>query len=399
MLKAITFLFIFFLAGTAFRCSQPERVSELDFRGVEVYGNAGNMWARVPADIDGDGLLDIVFTDNNAYGGWLGWLQSEPEMEDWALYLIADSTTVGATLAGGDIAAADINGSGKTDIVSFLHPGEWDQADAPSQIYWFENPNWTAHHIGEAPAFVKDVEVADFNADGRPDLALITFERNSFQVFAQDEEGWYEAVNMTVPNLHEGMAAGDIDGDGYPDIATNGYWIKSPGADLRESWVLQSIDEKWHNQTGDWARNATKVFCADIDGDGRREVFISHSESKGYPLSYYKLLDASGNTWEEVVIDYIDGCHSLQVADFNGDGLPDVLAGENQMRWNNEVAPVNIYLNTGDHRTFTKVTITEGGCYNCLAADLAGNGRPDIIRLSGHSATQLEVWINETSQP
>lgn len=377
------------------QCRQHTNVSDVVFEKATVYSNAENMWARTAADVNGNGIADIVVTNNNAYGGWLGWFETSDDLQEWILHIIADSTVMGETFAGGDIATADFNEDGKTDVIGLLHPGEWRASNQPTKIYWFENPGWDAHYIGEAPAFVKDVTVADFNNNGKPEIAVITFEHNSLQVFELGDDIWHEILNMTIPNLHEGMDAGDIDGDGFIDIATNGYWLKSPGKDLSQPWQFFTIDKKWNTQDGDWQRNATKVFCADIDRDGKAEVFISHSESKGYPISYYKLENAASNSWKEVVIDSIDGCHTLQVFDFNGDGFYDILAGENKMRWGNEIAPVNLYLNMSDNLTFRKQNLTNEGCYNCIAADLKGNGKPDIIRTAGHSSNVIEVWINK----
>ena len=377
-------------------CAAPAPVEKPDFVVKTAWDQAEMMWARTAADISGNGINDIVVSNGNAFGGWIGWFETAADLSEWTLHIICDSATIGGTIAGGDIATGDFNNNGKTDIVAFVHPGEWENSNAPTTVYWLENPCWTPHYVGEVPAFAKDVEVADFNNDGRYEIAVITFDRNSLQVFKQGEEGWYEVLSMVVPNLHEGMATGDIDGDGYIDIATNGYWLRSPGGDLTGEWELYNIDPKWNNQEGDWQRNATKVFCADIDNDGRAEVFISHSESRGYPVSYYKLIDLGSNTWEEIVIDTIDGCHTLQVFDFNGNGYKDILAGQNSMRWDDDVAPVNLYLNSGDNLTFTKVTLTGEGCYNCIAADLAGNGFYDIIRTAGHGSEVLEIWINLT---
>jgi hypothetical protein len=388
------------LAIFTVNCTSPNQNPEKAvFETRIAFEAATHMWARTAADINGNGIKDIVVTNNNAHGGWLGWLETSADLSRWTLHIIADSLTMGGTFAGGDIATGDFNRNGKTDVIGIMHPGEWRAGGAPSRIYWFENPGWTPHFIGTASAFVKDVEVADFNRNGRLEVVVITFESNSLQIFAQrEDDSWYEALNMVIPNLHEGMATGDIDGDGYPDIATNGYWLRSPGSNIDGEWTLFNIDPRWNTQTGDWQRNATKVFCADITRNGRAEVFISHSESMDYPVSYYTLLDAEKNQWEEFIIDTIHGCHTLQVVDFNNNGYLDILAGENKMRWNHDFAPVNIYLNSGDGRTFVKQTITGDGCYNCLAADLEDNGYYDIIRTAGHGSEVMEILINRTNR-
>jgi len=64
----------------------------------------------------------------------------------------------------------------------------------------------------------------------------------------------------------------------------------------------------------------------DCDGDGRAEVFISHSERAGYPVSWYRAEDPREGPWvEHVVAEEFIAAHTLQVFDFNGNGHYDVL--------------------------------------------------------------------------
>jgi hypothetical protein len=395
-MKPTSFLFIFIVLFSL--CTPTDKLSEPTFDNVTFSNQASNWWARHLSDLDGDGIKEIVLQNNNAYGGWLGYLSAPDDSlkRKWELTLIADTLALNGTFAAGDMQTADVDNDGDVDVFGFVHGGEWESTD-PTRIYWFENPSWEPSYIGQAPAFVKDVEAADFNDDGKIDLTVITFDHNSLQVFTRNDTGWMEAVNKSLINLHEGMAVGDIDGDGYTDIATNGYWLKSPGDNISDDWMVQSIDEVWHNQDGDWSRNATKNYCADIDGDGQDEVFISHSERKNYPVAMYDLTDVSNNVWEKFIIDTIDACHTLQVRDFNNDGLLDILAGENQMRWSEDdpVDPVNIYLNKGNGVEFEKLNLTNDGIYNGLSGDIDNDQDMDILRLPGHSAEELEGWFNK----
>lgn len=394
-MKSISMLtFLLVLVTT---CTPPEKSINLDYEKTVISNQASNWWARTMADLNGNGIMEIVLQDNNAYGGWLGYLSAPADSihGEWDITIIADTLTLNGTFASGDIETADVDNDGDIDVFGFVHEGEWE-SNGPTQIFWFENPSWQPSYIGQAPSFVKDVEATDFNNDGKIDITVITYNENSFQVFAQNDTGWFEASNITIPNLHEGMAVGDIDGDGFTDIATNGYWLKSPGRGISDEWLLQSIDETWYNQEGDWSKNATKNFCADIDEDGLSEVFISHSERMDYPVVWYDLIDPAKNVWEHHIIDTIDACHTLQVFDFDNDGDLDVLAGENQMRWSDQdtIDPVNLYLNKGKGLEFEMLNLTNNGIYNGITGDVDDDTDIDFIRLPGHSHEQLEIWLN-----
>ena len=369
---------------------------------VRVISDKADMWwARALADINGDGLLDIALQNNNARGGWLGWLEAQRDLTGWKQHIIAKTAPGGETFACGDLDAGDIDNDGDIDIFAFAHPGEWDEGGAATTAYWYENPSWTAHRIGVCPAFVKDLNVADLNGDGKLDLVTITFEQNTMTIFRQDSPSrWTTVQRLTLKNLHEGMDVGDIDGDGDIDVAADGYWVENPGGDLTGSWSIHTIDAKWNSQKGDWSRNASKVFCRDINGDGKAEVFISHSERKGYPVAMYQSRNPRADRWEEITIcKELTAAHTMQVFDFDGDGDYDVLTGINTNRAKGlEVTsfPVFLFLNQGDDRHWEKVTLTIEGIYNGQAGDLDADGDIDLLRLPTHDGTVFEAWINQS---
>jgi len=374
--------------------------SDLEFTPILIENEANLWWARALGDINGDGILDLVLQNNNGHGGWLGWYEAQNKGRSWKRHIIAEKAPNGGTFGCGDMDIGDIDNDGDLDILGFEHPGEWDEGGTETDIFWYDNPNWKPHPIGQAPDFIKDLNLTDFNNDGKLDLVTITYTENIMSIFRQDApDKWNRVKQFTVVNLHEGMDVGDIDGDGDPDVAANGYWVENPGGELTGNWEIRSIDEKWHNQTGDWSKNATKNFCRDITGDGRVEVFISHSERKGYPVSYYQSDNPKKGPWKEYVIEEeMPAAHSLQVFDMDCDGDFDVLAGINKNRakaLDLKEYPVVIFLNQGNNKDWKKHLITKDGIYNAQVGDLENDGDFDIFRLPTHDATTFQVLINQ----
>ena len=405
-LFSVLLVFLILATGAA-QAQSPADSAALRFEAVPIEDEAELWWARVPGDVNGDGLVDFIVQNNNGFGGWLAWYEAADGGRTWTRHLIADKAPNDSLFAAGDLDAGDIDGDGDIDALGIQQAGEWEDAGAPALIYWYENTfadgdsTWTSHPIGEVPDAVKDVNLVDLNADGLLDLAVMTFEESTMSIFRQDApDDWTKVQEMTIENLHEGMDACDLDSDGDVDLAANGYWLDNPGDDLTGTWDVRSIDRRWHTQTGDWSRNATKVFCRDITGDGRPEVFMTHSERSGYPVAWYEAPAEKDGEWTmHTVADSLPAAHTLQVFDMDGDGDQDVVAGVNKNRAVNlgiETWPVVIYLNRGDGATWTPQVITEEGIYNGQVIDLEGDGDYDLFRLVTHDENIFEVLVNQT---
>ncbi len=370
--------------------------SELSFTSRQIVNDARFLWAMSVNDVTGDGIKDLVFSDNNSAGGILGYYKGQTKNGLWEKVVIAEEAPGGGTFASGDLETADMDGDGDMDIIAVKHTGEWDDASEPSEIFWYENPEWEAHPIGKAPNFIKDLNVADFNNDKRPDVVAICYVTHNLSIFQHNIDNSFTLLkSISIPNLHEGMDVGDVDGDGYTDIAVDGLCLKNPNGNIRGDWSMETVDRKWNNQSGDWSANATKNFCADINGDGTSEIFISHSERNGYPVSWY--LRSKTDWIEHVITDSLSSCHTLQAFDFDNDGDLDVLAGINRGRAKNigkSEFPVYIFLNDGTDNRWTPMEIETNGIYNGRVADYDGDGDFDIFRLPDHEATDVFLLKN-----
>ena len=407
------YLFCFLVVAALFACSEgtPDpapaeptpAVGPLTFVERTVTDSARLWWARTTADVDRDGMVDVIYQDNNGFGGRLGYLRGTKGAQ-WEDVVVAETAPNGLAFAGGDLEAGDFDGDGDVDLFAIQHPGEWKDAGADAQLYWYENPTWKAHEVGTAPDAVKDVTLADFDRDGQLDVAILTFDEHKLQFYGRATQGGAFEKMQTIEykNLHEGMDFGDLDGDGDLDLAANGYTFTNPG-DLKSAWPVGVIDAKWHDQDGDWSANGTKTRLVDLDKDGRSEVFISHSERGGYPLSWYGY-NRDKKVWEEhIVVEELPAAHTLEVADMDLDGDLDIVTGINVDRAVNlepkvEDGSVYIYLNDGNNFRWTPKRISDKGVYNGQLADYDGDGDMDFFRLPGHMSRSLYLMENKVIQ-
>lgn len=371
----------------------------LNFVSHRVIDNAKWWWALTIGDVTNDGIQDVVYINNNANGGHLAFREGSKDAGLWKETIVAEAPPTGGTFAAGDLETGDMDGDGDQDILAVKHTGEWDDAGAEAELYYYENPSWTPHFIGKAKDAVKDLSIGDFDGDGRADLAVLTFDETNLRIHQQQADGTFRMVaDITQKGLHEGMDLGDLDGDGDLDIAANGFVFANPGGDLTGEWEISVVDEKWHNQTGDWSANGTKEFVADIDGDGKPEIFISHSERGGYPLSYYQR-QPDGSWKENVIVEELPAAHTLQLFDMDLDGDLDVVTGINSARAVNLEPKVDhfevmVMLNQGDG-TWKRKLLETDGIYNGRVADFEGDGDFDIFRYPNHEATELFFIENQ----
>ncbi|MFC4701545.1 FG-GAP repeat domain-containing protein [Glaciecola siphonariae] len=383
--------------------TQATEAVSVAFEDSQIVADAKYFWAHTAGDVSGDGLADLVFINNNASGGALGYYKGQLEQGLWEKVIIAQTPPTGGLFAGGDLEVADIDQDGDMDVVGIKHPGEWTDASATAEIFWYENngSNWQAHYIGDVPDAVKDVSFADFDKDGLLDVALLTFDSHSLSIFKQkDADDWSKVQFIQNDTLHEGMDVGDFNGDGYLDIVANAYVFYNPDGVLDSDWEQINLNERWNNQTGDWSRNGTKTFVVDTNGDALDEIFLCHSERAGYPLVKYEpQLKTDGSViWtESEILPEITACHTLQVYDFNQDGKHDILTGINFGRAVNlDATNFDLKLLLGSDKGYTTQLLHPEGIYNGFAIDFDGDSDMDFFRYPNHESTDLFLFKNQT---
>jgi len=85
--------------------------------------------------------------------------------------------------------------------------------------------------------------------------------------------------------------------------------------------------------------------------------------------------------------------HALAVADFDRDGALDLVAAH--MHQGRSPQEVVVYLNAGGGLNWKRQVIATTGSHDIVAADLDGDGRPDILGANhGGTFQPVELWRN-----
>ena len=310
----------------------------------------------VLADVDGDGLLDLM--RGNSTGGSTLYLNVTGKFGSTPAWPGPVETTLG-------VALGDVDGDGKLDLVR----GNFRQV---ATLYLN-----TGGTFGTSRAWAGPVEntaavaLGDVNGDGRPDLirgntaGKTTLYFNHAGTFGSTPD-WSGPAEPT-----DAVALGDVNDDGRLDLV-RGNSGQRTSLYLNQGGTLAS--------TPIWvgALAATYgVALGDVNGDGRPDLVQGNRPSTQLYLN-------SGAGFAAVSAWTGPGTNCVALGDVDGDGRPDLLCG----------ASPSLYRNTGSSFASTASWSgpAEGTTYAVALGDVDGDGRLDLVR--GNYGQGSTLYLN-----
>jgi hypothetical protein len=323
--------------------------------------NAGD--CKAIADLNDDGKPDLVVG-----GLTLVWYRNP----DWQSFTIATARVEFTT----DCQARDINGDGRIDIVT----GDGNGGD---NVVWFENlgggDSWSRHSIGAHGNWVHDIEVADFDGDGK--LDVITHGNGTHLWYQGGTDSWVDRNLSSIDKTKEGIGIGDVDGDGRIDFVQGGWWFRNP-ISRTGTWTAYQFASGYDG-------GSYTAAIGDLNGDGRLDIVVSEQHSRSELAWYVGPTDPRQGGWIKYKLDGDIGAHKLNIADLNNDGLADLVVGL-------ELAELRLYVNNGGLApTFSRKTVNSTGCHNARVSDVTGDGLADILCANYLNNPPVELWINQ----
>ena len=214
----------------------------------------------------------------------------------------ATRTTIGANTGSSSytnrVELADINGDGLVDIL-FANGGDYETPGDPafSQVFLNQGPDQTFEEatqqvFGETRMLARVIKVRDVNADGSPDILVgTTFETQS-QLYLGDDSGNFTNVTKThLPQIKASIGDlefGDVDGDEDLDVVLADWGPDSPMVNEGGRTMLWLNDGTGHFTDATEARmpNVLVQFSwelefVDVDNDYDPDVLVSCKVCEG----------------------------------------------------------------------------------------------------------------------
>ena len=327
------------------------------------------------ADLNGDGIPDLAVANQGNFpevGESVGVLLGRGD----GTFQPAQNFAAGSNPSA--VVVADFNGDGIPDL-------------AVANAAYYQGPSTASVLLGngdgtfQAPwnvavgAQPQALAAEDFNNDGIPDLAVANYNSDNVSVLLGQRDGIFPAT----PSFPAGTnptseVVGDFNNDGIPDLAVaNVLGASSSNVSVLLGRGDGTLGAAQSFSVGSFA---TVAAVGDFNGDGNLDLIEYDLGTGGSGGGLHLLLGNGDGTFQPARTIMSGGFFAVAVADFNGDGIPDIA-----------VAPilgstVTIDLGVGDGTFQTAGPFAIGDRPGRLAVgDFNGDGIPDLVALDAGS--------------
>jgi hypothetical protein len=337
------------------------------------------------ADLTGNGKSDLIVPITYAFPYEISILMNKGNGTFKPAVTYSLPTGPNAVVAGdfnndhkADIAVANVNGSGSITVLLNSGTGTF--------------PTYTEYPTNGIPY---GLAVGDFNKDGNLDIVATNGSQNTVSVHLGNGTGTFPTfATYTTGSAPYGVTVGDFNGDGWPDIAV---------ADSRSGAVSILINKADGSGTFlpkvDYAAAGggapLAIAAGSFRGNGKIDLAVATNSAFG---GIEVLLGNGDGTFQTAVpYDTMNNANAVTVGDFNNDGILDLAV--TIANAGSSFAYVEIMPGVGDGTFRGGVTLASGPLPSgIVAADFNGDGGLDLATANGTTAGDTgsaTVLLNE----
>jgi len=300
---------------------------------------------------------------------------------------------------GWSATAADINHDGILDIVSgpFYYLGP--DYRVSREIYFSKTTDVSSQLTSAMVNFAYD-----YTGDGWPDVLIASGRPMSLYVNPKGEARRWDKYNVLPMISSEIAVFRDVDGDGKPDAVFVGAgavsWASPDPANPTTPWIVHQVSQQGYGVAAQHG-----IGVGDINGDGRMDIVSPHGwweqPAKGTPEGPWPYHSVALGRWPRAGGSV--GGAEMGVYDVNGDGLNDIVTSLGAHGWglawfeqkrdkSGDISFVE-HMIMDDYSTKNAGDVTFSELHGSTVADIDGDGIPDFVvgkRVFSHQESYVD---------
>ncbi len=352
------------------------------------------------ADLTGDGKLDLIVA-NNSSNTVSVLLNTTPPGASTLSFAAQQTFATGS--APFSVTTADMNGDGKPDIIVAN-----DVSNTVSVLLNTTSPGATAATFAAQQTFATgsapySVTTADLNGDGEPDIITANTGSNSVSVLLNTTPAGATTLSFTPGQSFAtgsnpfSVTAADLNGDGRPDLIVANPGSSTVSVLLNTTSPGATTASFAAQQTFATGEEPNSVTTADLNEDGKLDIIVANYGDNSTSVLVNTTAPGATTASFAPQQSFATGrsAYAVTAADLNGDGEPDIIVA------NEASATVSVLLNTTPSGATTpsfgaQQTFGAGsGPFTVSTADLNGDGEPDLI-VANKNSNSVSVLLNTT---
>ena len=298
------------------------------------------------------------------------------------------------------VTAADFNSDGKLDLAVTK------AADGTISILFNDGTGGFPTDGLSAPTIpvsssLSAIKAADVNNDTKADIVAIIPNTNSYTVLLGTGTGTFTNIGggplLGFFQILDDLDIGDFNGDSKLDLAVVRIGARAVHA-LQGDGTGHFSDYAVVPLTGD----PVSVVVRDLNGDSKHDIAVSHSPIDNFSRhGFITVLISNGTNGFNAAVNYeTNSPGMLATGDFNSDNKPDLVVSSGAIIFGFLSNGINILTNKGDGEFNAPVNTTTGHISDqVLVADFNNDGKDDIA--ASHQVANVAILLNNftTSQP